>query len=76
MNSSIVKSTLASARQAEHGLCNARDGAMLCNILEDLGHPQAATPIQTDNMCASGVANDTPVKQRLQSYLHVVLLDS
>jgi hypothetical protein len=27
------------------------------------GYPQPATPIQTDNICASGIANDT-VKQR------------
>jgi hypothetical protein len=28
-----------------------------------MGHPQAATPIQTDNACAAGIANET-VKQR------------
>jgi predicted transposase YdaD len=28
-----------------------------------MGHPQAATPIQTDNACAAGIAHET-VKQR------------
>jgi hypothetical protein len=36
---------------------------MIQVILEDLGHLQAATPLQTDNSCATGIANDT-VKQR------------
>jgi hypothetical protein len=65
VNSTILKSVMASAAEAELGavLYNAIDGAMLRTILEELGHPQAATPIQTDNMCASGIANDT-VKQR------------
>jgi hypothetical protein len=31
--------------------------------LEELGHPQPPTAIQTDNECANGIANDT-VKQR------------
>ena len=29
----------------------------------DLGHPQPATPMQTDNACAEGILNDT-VKQK------------
>ena len=36
---------------------------MLRTILEDMHHPQPATPIQTDNACAAGICNDT-VKQR------------
>jgi hypothetical protein len=56
---------MASAAEAELGALfyNAKDGAMLRVILEELGHPQGATPLQTDNSCASGIANDT-VKQR------------
>jgi hypothetical protein len=56
---------MASAAEAELGAVfyNAKDAAMLQTILEELGHPQAATPIQTDNVCASGIANNT-VKQR------------
>ena len=65
INSSIMKSVLASAAEAELGALfyNAKDGAMLRTILADLGHPQSATPIQTDNACAAGIVNST-VKQR------------
>jgi hypothetical protein len=63
--SSIIKSVLSSATKAKLGALfyNARDGAMLRNVLEEMGHPQPPTPIQTDNVCASGIVNDT-VKQR------------
>jgi hypothetical protein len=60
-----MKSVLSSATEAELGALfyNAKDGAMLRTTLEDMGHPQHATPIQTDNACAAGIANNT-VKQR------------
>ena len=56
---------MASATEAEVGALfhNAQDACALRNTLEFLGHPQPATPIQTDNSCAEGIANDT-VKQR------------
>ena len=65
VNSAIMKPVLASAAEAELGalFINAKDGAMLRTILEDMGHPQPATPIQTDNACAAGIVNST-VKQR------------
>jgi hypothetical protein len=61
VNCTILKSVLASAAEAELRALfyNAKDGAMLRATLEDLGHPQSATPIQTDNACAAGIANDT-----------------
>jgi predicted transposase YdaD len=40
--------------------------AILCDMrttLEELGHPQPATPMVTDNSTAAGIANDT-VKQK------------
>jgi hypothetical protein len=62
---SIMKMVLSSAAEAELGALffNAKDGAMLRTTLIDMGHPQPLTPIQTDNACAAGIANDT-VKQR------------
>ena len=56
---------MASATEAEMGglFYNAKDGAMLRTVLEEMGHPQGATPIQTDNTCAAGIVNAT-VKQR------------
>jgi hypothetical protein len=62
---SIMKSVLSSATEAELGALffNAKDAVELRTTLEAMGHPQQATPIQTDNECASGIVNDT-VKQR------------
>jgi hypothetical protein len=63
--SSIMRNVMASAMEVELGALfhNARDGIPLRNTLIEMGHEQAATPIQTDNACATGVANET-VKQR------------
>jgi hypothetical protein len=65
VNSSIISSVLASAGEAELAALfyNAKDGAMIRTTLEELGHPQPTTPIQTDNACASGIANNT-IKQK------------
>jgi hypothetical protein len=47
----ILKNVMSSATEAEFaGLFhNAKEGAMIRNILEELGWPQPPTPIQTDN---------------------------
>jgi hypothetical protein len=63
--SSILPGVMASAAEAEYGalFINGKEAVALRNTLTDLGHPQPATPIQTDNSCAAGLANRT-VKQR------------
>jgi hypothetical protein len=63
--SSIMRQVLSSATEAEVGALfyNAQECCPIRNTLEALGHPQPATPIQTDNQVAKGIANDT-VKQR------------
>jgi hypothetical protein len=63
--SSIVRNVMASATEAELAALfhNARHGIPLHTTLIEMGHPQAQTPIQTDNTCAAGIANET-VKQR------------
>jgi len=65
VDSAIIPAVVSSAAQAELGALfyNAKDGAMLRNTLEDMGFPQPATPIQADNECAVGIANET-VKQK------------
>jgi hypothetical protein len=65
VNSTIMGAVLASAGEAELGALfyNAKDGVMLRNTLQDLGHMQPATLIETDNACAAGIANDT-IKQK------------
>ena len=63
--SSILNNVMASAAEAEVGALfhNAQDACPIRATLEFLGHSQPATPVQTDNACAEGIANDT-VKQR------------
>jgi hypothetical protein len=65
VHSSIIKAIMSSAAEAETGALfyNAKDACLLRTTLLDLGHPQPATPIQTDNACAMGIVNET-VKQR------------
>jgi hypothetical protein len=60
-----MRNVVASATEAELGALfqNARECVPLRIALEEIGHPQAATPIQTDNARAAGIANET-VKQR------------
>ena len=60
-----MKHVVASAGEAEVGALffNCKDAAMLRTALIEMGHPQPATPIQTDNSFAAGMANNT-VKQR------------
>jgi hypothetical protein len=63
--SSIMRNVMASATEAELGavLQNDCDCIPLSIALEEMGHPQAATPIQTDNACTDGIANEIMVKQ-------------
>jgi hypothetical protein len=61
----ILKEVLSSASEAEMaGLYhNGKEAVPERITLEELGHPQPATPIVTDNSTASGIANDS-VKQK------------
>lgn len=63
--STIIKAVVSSAAEAEYAAMflvgTTAEG--LRNTLKDLGHPQGATPIISDNSCAVGIANRT-VKQR------------
>jgi hypothetical protein len=56
---------MSSATEAKTGALfyNAKDAAPLWITLTEMGHPQKLTPIQTDNLCATGITNGT-VKQR------------
>jgi hypothetical protein len=61
----IMHEVLSSATEAELGALfhNCKEACPMCTTLEELGHPQPPTPVQTDNSTASGIANDT-VKQK------------
>jgi hypothetical protein len=56
---SIIKSVMSSAAEAEIGALyiNARKGVEERNILEEMGHLQPPTPVQTDNSTADGIVN-------------------
>jgi len=61
----IMKTVMASVAEAELGalFLNAQAICPFRIALEELGHPQPATLLQTDNSMASGIANDT-IKQK------------
>jgi hypothetical protein len=59
-NATIIKAVMSSAAKAELGALylNAKEAVYLQQILEEMGHPQPKTPIQTDNTTAKGVINN------------------
>ncbi len=58
-NATIIKAVMSSATEVELGALylNAKEATYLCQILQEMGHPQPCTPIQTDNTMAAGVIN-------------------
>jgi hypothetical protein len=56
---SIIKSVVSSAAKAEIGALhiNAQKGVEEHNILEEMGHLQPPTPVQTDNLTADSIVN-------------------
>jgi hypothetical protein len=63
--STILKHVMSSASEAEIGsvFLNAKEATILRTTLEEMGHSQPPTPLQTDNTTATGYSNDT-LKQR------------
>jgi hypothetical protein len=63
--SMILKHVMSSAAEAEIGsvFLTAREATILRTFLEEMGHPQPPTPLQTDSTTATGYSNDT-IKQR------------
>lgn len=62
--SKVIRGVMASAAEAEIGalFLNAKESTVIRNTLSEMGHPQPATPIETDNSTACGIMNRT-VKQ-------------
>jgi hypothetical protein len=56
---------MSSAAEAESGavFINAKEGAVLRTTLEELGHKQPPTPMETNNTTATGYSNGT-IKQK------------
>jgi hypothetical protein len=63
--SKVLKHVMSSAAEAEIGavFVNVKEGADLRITLEELGHPQPPTPMETDNTTATGYSNGT-IKQK------------
>jgi hypothetical protein len=63
--SKVLKHVMSSADEAEIGavFINPKEGAVLRTTLEELGHKQAPTPMETDNTTATGYSNGT-IKQK------------
>jgi len=61
----VSNQAVSSAAEAELGVpfLNAQTICPIPTALEELGHLQPATPLQTDNNMANGIINDT-VKQK------------
>ena len=64
--STIIRHVMASAMEAEVGalFLNAREAIPLRILLEELGHPQDATEMITDNSTAHGMINKTMTPKR------------
>jgi hypothetical protein len=65
----IIKAVMSSAAKAELGALyiNARKGVKIRNILEEMGHPQPPTPVQTDNSTADRVINSRVQPKRTKA---------
>jgi hypothetical protein len=63
--SKVLKHVISSAAEAEIGavFINAKEGAVLRTTLEELGHKQPPTPMETDNSTATGYSNGI-IKQK------------
>jgi hypothetical protein len=63
--SKVLTHVMSSAAVAETGavFINAKEGAVLRTSLEELGHKQPPTPMETDNITATGYSNGT-IKQK------------
>ena len=66
VNSKVIPNVMSSAQEAETGMgfLNARDAVPIRQTLTEMGHPQGPTPIQFDNIVATGIMNDTVTQRR------------
>ena len=62
----ILQNAMASSAESEIGALfeNEKSAVPLCYTLEEMVHPQPATPLQTYNSTDSGIANETIQKKQ------------
>jgi hypothetical protein len=67
--SKVLKHVMSSAAEAEivAVFINAKEGAVLRTTLEELGHTQHPTPMETDNNTATGYINSIIKKKRTKA---------
>jgi hypothetical protein len=65
----LIKAVMSSAAEAELGALyiNAREAVPLRQLLEQMGHPQPPTPMQTDNSTALGVVTSNIQPRRTKA---------
>jgi hypothetical protein len=65
-STAIVKPVLSSVSEAEIGALfhNCKKATIFCTRFHEMGYKQPATPIQTDNSTACGIANNSIKQQR------------
>jgi hypothetical protein len=65
----IIGVVCQAVMEAEYAACftNGQTAVRLRTILEAMGYPQPATPLQCDNQCAVGIANDTLTSRKSKS---------
>ena len=65
----IIDAVMSSAAEAELGalFINAKEAVHMRRILQEMGHPQPRTPIQTDNSTAEGVINSRVQPKRTKA---------
>ena len=67
----ILPTVTSSTAESEYValFINGQKGEPLRNTLFDLGYPQGATPLKTDNECATGIATDSIQQRRSKAIL-------
>ena len=72
----IIKNVMSSATEAELAALYimAREAVYIRIILEEMGHAQPPTPIQTNNAMADAIVNGKIQPKRIKSYGHALSL--
>ena len=74
--SQIIRAVMSSAAEAELGalFINAKTAVSMRHTLEELGHPQPRTPIQTDNKTAHDLRTNKNHAEGFESHGHALPL--
>jgi hypothetical protein len=64
--STVIRNVVSSVAESEYGalFVNAKSGTVTRETLKEMGHPQDATELKTDNTTADGIANKTVLQKR------------